>query len=390
MKLDRLLRDAARRLQAEVDAVSPPDLDTARGISTRFIAQVAVAAVIVIALVVVAMNDTTEVPPAASGTTTTVAPTTTTTNHRDETDPSATPPPLAQWVVSYPPTWDRADNDLVATIDPSDTSSVTFATFPIRVGDPTCPHIPTLALQDLGERDVVISALFIAFESHLTEFWPESGLSESDFVVFDGQVDAETCSGRDDLEVWTGPTTQPSGVTMFVAFGSHVDDATRTETWAVVRSLQPQPRAHMAVGGVCVATTPGTFDLTPPPPWKPLPSDPDMAWWGTPDLWTPLDISGAFVPRKSVWWSQNFTDAGQENRPDIGVTYEKLDTPGDIRTEGNPGTNASTALDGLFMIAGHYPQDPGCWKATATYKGATLSHVFAVTEEASLQHQDDG
>jgi hypothetical protein len=375
MNLDRLLREASARLRAQVETQTPPDLHRSRGLRFPFIAQVAVAAVVVIALVTLALNDTTEEPPtASSSTTTTPAPTTTVDD--GETNPPTTPPPLAEWVVSYPPSWDRHDNDLVTTIDPADTSSLTLATFPIRVGSQTCPHMPAFALQDLGSQDALISVLFIRFESHSVELWPDAGFSESDFRVFDDPVDAESCPGLDDLEVWTGPTTQPSGVSMLVAFGSDVDDARRDEAWAIVQSLQPGAGAHDVNRGVCVATTPGPFSLTPPPPWKPQPSYPASAWWGTADLWTQLDVSGIYVPRKSVWWSENFTDAGSESQPDIGVSYERLDATGRPLVGGSPGTNASTPQDGLFMIAGIDPPEPGCYKVTAEYKGASLSYVY--------------
>ena len=44
----------------------------------------------------------------------------------------------------------------------------------------------------------------------------------------------------------------------------------------------------------------------------------------------------------------------------------------------SPGTNAYTPEDELFMINGIEPRDPGCWQATATYKGATLQYVYSV------------
>ena len=43
---------------------------------------------------------------------------------------------------------------------------------------------------------------------------------------------------------------------------------------------------------------------------------------------------------------------------------------------GSPGTNAYTPEDRWFMIAGIDPNTPGCWRVTATYKGATLSYVY--------------
>ena len=45
-----------------------------------------------------------------------------------------------------------------------------------------------------------------------------------------------------------------------------------------------------------------------------------------------------------------------------------------------PGTNAYTVADGWFMMAGIDPQDPGCWQATAEYRGASLRYVFEIPE----------
>lgn len=130
-------------------------------------------------------------------------------------------------------------------------------------------------------------------------------------------------------------------------------------------------------GFVCPVTVAPEPGFTPPDPWLAEPSAPEAVWFGTDDLWTVLE-PGGHPPRKSVWWSANFPGA-EEERPPIAVTYQRLDLPGEVVDLGPEGTNANTAADGWFMIAGGEPATPGCWQAAATYKGATLSYVYEVS-----------
>ena len=133
----------------------------------------------------------------------------------------------------------------------------------------------------------------------------------------------------------------------------------------------------------CPVTRPPAEPFVPPEQWAPEPSIPGGVWFGDDDLWTVLD-TGGYVPRKSIWWSANFRDGGSEPVPEIAVIYERLDAPGMVVDLGPEGTNANTAADGWFMIAGGEPATPGCWQATATYKGATLSYVYEVPEPAGF------
>jgi hypothetical protein len=125
----------------------------------------------------------------------------------------------------------------------------------------------------------------------------------------------------------------------------------------------------------CPVTRPQASPFVPPTPWRATPSVPDAAWFGTEDLWTVIDVGGR-VPRKSVWWSANFPGGGVEEQPEIEVIYERLDTSAPPVIFTSPGTNAFTAADNDFMINGLEPTDVGCWRGTATYKGATLSYVY--------------
>ena len=102
-----------------------------------------------------------------------------------------------------------------------------------------------------------------------------------------------------------------------------------------------------------------------------------LVWYGSDDLWTLISTDGSYSPRKSVWWSQNFPGGEIENTPDIDVTWRRLDADAPPITV-DDGTNAYTLEDEWFMIAGIDPGESGCWRVTATYKGAELSYVYLI------------
>ncbi len=104
-----------------------------------------------------------------------------------------------------------------------------------------------------------------------------------------------------------------------------------------------------------------------------------FAWYGSPELWTVLDVDGTFTERKNVWWSVNFPGGRFEEQPDISVVANRLDhAAAPIQSEGL-GTNAFTATEGWFIIADFPIALPsGCWEVTGTYKGASLSFVLDV------------
>lgn len=128
--------------------------------------------------------------------------------------------------------------------------------------------------------------------------------------------------------------------------------------------------------GSCPVTVQEQPGFAPPAPYAPKPSDPDAVWYGTGDLWTVLEAQGARAPRKSVWWSAHYQGGLVEPAPDISVVYDRLDRASPLVTGGGPGTNAHTVHDGWFMIAGIDPTISGCWRVTASYRGATLSYVY--------------
>ena len=102
-----------------------------------------------------------------------------------------------------------------------------------------------------------------------------------------------------------------------------------------------------------------------------------MVWYGSEDLWTALPVDGEYEARKSVWWSANFPGGTVEEQPEVWVTWTRLDSdePVVVDNDGRA-TNAHTAVEGWFMIAGIDPDEPGCWKVEATYKDASLSYVY--------------
>jgi hypothetical protein len=278
------------------------------------------------------------------------------------------------WSLQYGPDWHRADSELMPNLGGE---STTLATFPLVPGGELCAHMPTNALSDLGPEDVMIS---IRLGGPLGSDRPAEGFSDDTFPTTPG-TDVQECAEQPDLEAhWGSWTIDDNGAYLLVAFGENVSDQRRAEAWAILSSLRTEPIPAARDRGICIATRPPVPGLIPPDPWNPTPSDPETVWFGTADLWVPLHIDADYQERKSVWWSQNFTDAARESSPDIAVTYERIDrTAATIGVTG-PGTNASTAQDGLFMIANieYEPETPGCWTVTGEYKGATLSYVVNV------------
>lgn len=141
----------------------------------------------------------------------------------------------------------------------------------------------------------------------------------------------------------------------------------------------------------CPVTIPDG-DVDPPAPYPSEPAGDGRAWYGNQDLWTVLDTDGDHSPGKSVWWSGHFRGGVDEPTPDIEVTWRRLDWPADAAITVTGGTNAHTAEDGWFMIAGLDPGIGGCWEVTATYRGAELSYVYeyddALTERLEPIHAD--
>jgi hypothetical protein len=125
----------------------------------------------------------------------------------------------------------------------------------------------------------------------------------------------------------------------------------------------------------CPVTIPTEPRFVPTDPHHAERSMEGLAWYGSDDLWTVISTDGSYPPRKSVWWSQNFPGGHVEDTPDIDVTWQRLDADA-APISADHGTNGYTLEDGWFMIAGIDPDESGCWRVTATYKGAELSYVY--------------
>jgi len=139
-------------------------------------------------------------------------------------------------------------------------------------------------------------------------------------------------------------------------------------------TAKPTPTSGVEL---CLPNVPNPPGFVPPKGYPSEPSIEGWLWYGTEDPWTALPFGPqlSYSPRKSVFWSINFPGGGEEETPPISVTWNRLDKA-DTRTNGGIGTNANTADDGWFMIAGFDPDEPGCWEVTATYKGTTLRYVY--------------
>lgn len=156
-----------------------------------------------------------------------------------------------------------------------------------------------------------------------------------------------------------------------VVLGAAVLGVTRVPGPATTLEVSSNP-------GECPVTIPDG-DFVPPAPYPAQPSPPGSAWYGTSELWTVLDVDGDYTHRKSVWWSADFEGGAAEQQPKITVTWERPDAADQPVIDGPAGTNASTAEDGSFMIAGIDPDVPGCWRVTATYRDAEISYVYEAT-----------
>ena len=130
-----------------------------------------------------------------------------------------------------------------------------------------------------------------------------------------------------------------------------------------------------AVSFDCPVTTPNGFV---PPDTITSPRLDEFTWHGSERLFTPFNADGSYFLRKTVFWSSDFPGGGVEERPAVDITWRRIDIDADPITNDGDATNASTAEDGWFMIAGIDPDEPGCWQVDAEYKGAELSYVYEI------------
>jgi hypothetical protein len=148
------------------------------------------------------------------------------------------------------------------------------------------------------------------------------------------------------------------------------------------------PKAVMAKSPfTCPVTRPKPGEFVPPAPYPAQYPHGDAVWFGRKTLWTALPPDGSFSATKMpLWWSVKFPGGAKEPKPDVRVTWTRLDGDDPVVVRGGDWTtNGYTPETGWLMMSGKYPPrddgtpgifDEGCWRATAAYKGASLSYVF--------------
>lgn len=138
----------------------------------------------------------------------------------------------------------------------------------------------------------------------------------------------------------------------------------------------------------CAVTRPNP-PFAAPSPYPSSPPDDRYAWFGTPELWTMLDLDGEVVDAantafpvgvKMFWWSSNWAGMREDQEPALTLVATRLDGPGTVRTD--HATNAAAdSLGGEAMLSGIEFPTPGCWQLTAQYGDAVLSHIVWITDE---------
>jgi hypothetical protein len=138
--------------------------------------------------------------------------------------------------------------------------------------------------------------------------------------------------------------------------------------------------AKTADPGGCQITRPPDRPFVPPAP--PAPTSPAVRggefWYGTPALWTSLQLNGTWnglpyqdreYTQKVFWWSQ-----GYEWTSPLTVTGKRVDgTAPPLRA--SPATNAFAGDIGTAILVGVDMPSAGCWEITGHLKGATVSFV---------------
>jgi hypothetical protein len=126
-------------------------------------------------------------------------------------------------------------------------------------------------------------------------------------------------------------------------------------------------------------------------PETPRPRYAGMFWYGSEDLWTLVNESGAWnqLPNggdtsvaardssgpyqdKSFWWSTAFK-VSEDSTPALRVTGRRLDGPA-AAAHSSGATNAIADL-GPSMLTGLTVPTSGCWELTGSYRGHELSYV---------------
>jgi len=139
----------------------------------------------------------------------------------------------------------------------------------------------------------------------------------------------------------------------------------------------------------CPVTVPGRSAFTPASetPEGP-PSVYDEVWYGTPQLWTMINPQGEVNSKRwlegdrTFWWSEEYSP---DNPGEFTITAEQIDGPtSTVRVSEPAGSGFSPFMvqpthESVTHVGIALPE-PGCWRLTAEYKGATLSYVIWFTE----------
>jgi hypothetical protein len=143
----------------------------------------------------------------------------------------------------------------------------------------------------------------------------------------------------------------------------------------------------------CPVTVPPQPGFVPPEPYPSEPST-DGAWYGSAELWTIVDSSGAVwtglpvgkgphaIGDKTLWFSEKFSTAkGEDFSGNADITITAVHRGGSgrkvIEEGGVPSFNRYIKN---FMLVGLGVPEPGCWEVTASYQGAELSYVMLVKD----------
>ena len=152
-------------------------------------------------------------------------------------------------------------------------------------------------------------------------------------------------------------------------------------------------RAFPTDPNACPVTVPPEPGFVPPKPYPPEPPF-DQVWYGTAELWTILDASGAVwrdlpvgkdgsVGDKSLWFSESFSSAAEGDSTGMGrvtLTAVRLDGPAPTVVEHSKGAPGFRRDIKQFKLMGLVLPKPGCWEVTASYRGDELAYVLQVEE----------
>jgi hypothetical protein len=147
-------------------------------------------------------------------------------------------------------------------------------------------------------------------------------------------------------------------------------------------SAASMPRNEDTGRAQCPVTLPPGEAFVPPRPWPERPPDEHRFWYGGPDLWTALPLSGEWAQLADwdkFWlWSADF-DVHEDETPDFVVSARRLDgeAPGFSSDET---TNAYHPDWHWAMLTGAQVAEPGCWQFDVAYKEHTLDFVLWVPQ----------